>query len=1082
MLTLLARLVGRLTVGRKLMLIYLLDLSSVFYVAGFLINEKYLAIDFARKELVGSAYVAVVADALVDVAGAAPPAQLALHLARLEAASARHDATMRSTDAAGLFGAALRSRAEPELLPGVPPPTAGQTLELGRDLLTRLGNQSNLILDPDLDSYYTMSIVVLRMPELLDVVHGIVERPSMGRGADLLSTYLVLEGRLDAVRKGLRTDHDEAYAAGTAQLVGELRPVHLALEGRIEAFRVQARAWVDAGMTDTGRPAMLASRDALLAALDQAWQNDLAALDGLLQRRIDALFGRMWLHLGTALFLLLCIFGLVSFVAGQIARPLRRLSDLADTVRHTGDLDVRVKWHSRDEIGRLIDAFHDMLGQLDGERERQKEMAARERAAEAQRSLLETLPVALLVTAVPGHEVLHANTPARAWIGDGDDDPWARCLDAGVRARFFQGLHDRDAVDEFEVHWRAPHDTAWAVLSARRMTFQGRDAVLTALAPINHLKQLEQRLELWAKVFETSGEGIFIVDAERQRLLTANRALTHGTGHDLIDLIGSDPAELFCGEQAARTWQGVARVLRQRGSWQGEVRIGRRGGGDFPAWLLASTVRDRAGDVSHWVCTTIDITDRKESERRIRFLAEHDVLTELPNRALCRERLRLAIQQAGRTGQKVGVLFIDLDRFKNINDSLGHHMGDGLLRSVAQRLTEAVRAGDTVSRLGGDEFVVVLNGVADVDELGHVVEHRLIPLVRRPHAVQGAELHVSCSVGVSVFPDDGNDLDELMRLADVAMYQAKAEGRDGAHFYTPELNQRAQQRLQIETQLRHAVAAGELSLHYQPRMAVDGVGVMGMEALLRWHSAVLGPVGPDRFVPIAEETGLIVEIGNWVIDTACAQIAQWRAAGVPGMATEPGREGAQPLTVSVNLSAVQLSAPDLLERLAEALRQHAIPPGQLEIEITESTLMDHAEVHLRTLHAIRQLGIRLAIDDFGTGYSSLNYLNRFPIDLLKIDRSFVRDMLDDPRDLAIVKAIIGLGHTLDLRVVAEGVERELEAQALRAAGCDELQGYHYARPMPAPALADWLVGRTALTACTARTDRQPAEPLSAASA
>ena len=1061
MLTLLARLVGRLTVGRKLMLIYLLDLSSVFFVAGFLINEKYLAIDFARKELAGSAYVAVVADALVDVAGAAPASLLAGHLQRLEQTAAVHDAQMHSAETSGLFAAALRSRLEAWLDPSSAraATSATQTLGLGRDLLTRLGNQSNLILDPDLDSYYTMSIVVLRLPELLDVVHGITEMPPAGRGVDLLSAYLVFEGRLDAVRKNLRNDHDEAYAAGTAELVNDLRPVHLALEARIEDFRIQARAWVDAGMAETGRAALLGARDRLLQALDLAWQNDLAALDRLLKQRIDALFQRMWLHLGTAVFLLLSIFGVVSFVSGQISRPLRRLADLADDVRRTGALDGRVRWQSQDEIGRLIDAFHDMLGQLDTERERQKEAAARERAAAAQRSLLETLPVALLVTAVPGHEVLHANTPARAWIGERDDDPWARCLDATLRSRFFQVLHDRDAVDEFEVHWRGPQDAAWAVLSARRMTFQGRDAVLTALAPINHLKQLEQRLELWAKVFETSGEGIFIVDAQRQRLLTANRALTHATGHDLVDLIGSDPAELLGGEGAAAVWQAVAHGLRQRGNWQGELRLARRGGGGYPAWLIASSVRDRAGAVSHWVCTTIDISDRKESERRIRFLAEHDVLTELPNRALCRERLRLAIQQAGRSGRKVGVLFIDLDRFKNINDSLGHHMGDGLLRSVAQRLSEAVRAGDTVSRLGGDEFVVVLNGLADIEELAQTVEQRLIPLVRRPHAVQGAEIHVSCSVGVSVFPDDGNDLDELMRLADVAMYQAKAQGRDGAHFYTPELNQRAQQRALIETQLRHAVQAQELSLHYQPRMAVATMGegcvsgISGMEALLRWHNPVLGPVGPDRFVPIAEETGLIVAIGNWVIETACAQIASWRAAGVPGLA---GRAGEVPLSLSINLSAVQLGAPDLIERLKDSLQRHAIPAGQLEIEITESTLMDRVDAHLRTLHAIRELGVRLAIDDFGTGYSSLNYLNRFPIDLLKIDRSFVRDMLDDPRDLAIVKAIIGLGHTLGLRVVAEGVEGELEAQALRVAGCDELQGYHYARPMPADALVAWL--------------------------
>ena len=420
------------------------------------------------------------------------------------------------------------------------------------------------------------------------------------------------------------------------------------------------------------------------------------------------------------------------------------------------------------------------------------------------------------------------------------------------------------------------------------------------------------------------------------------------------------------------------------------------------------------------------------------------MLTELPNRALCIERLRAALQRAERTRDKVAVLFIDLDRFKTINDSLGHHVGDALLRSVAQRLLGGVRAGDTVSRLGGDEFVVVLNGVDGVDEIDRIVAQRLVPRVRAPHAVDGAELQVSCSVGVAVYPDDAQDIDTLMRHADAAMYQAKAEGRDGVHYFTPALNERAQQRLQVESLLRRAIERGELSLHYQPRVDARSGALLGAEALLRWHSAELGEVSPARFIPVAEETGLIVPIGAWVIDEACRQAMQWRSEGRPVP------------QVAVNLSGLQLRDGQLLPVLQQALARHGCPPGAIELELTETTLMDNAEHTLAQLHAIKGLGVALAVDDFGTGYSSLAYLSRFPIDRLKIDRSFVADMLDDPTDMAITRAIIGLGHTLQLKVVAEGVEQPREAELLRQAGCDELQGYLIARPMPAAALLAWM--------------------------
>jgi diguanylate cyclase (GGDEF)-like protein len=420
------------------------------------------------------------------------------------------------------------------------------------------------------------------------------------------------------------------------------------------------------------------------------------------------------------------------------------------------------------------------------------------------------------------------------------------------------------------------------------------------------------------------------------------------------------------------------------------------------------------------------------------------VLTTLPNRALCIERLKGAIDDARRDGGKVAVLFIDLDHFKTINDSLGHHVGDGLLRSVSRRLVDTVRAGDTVSRLGGDEFIVVLRGVADADEAMDTVETRLVPAIRMPHRVGGSELQVSCSVGVALYPDDGADVDELMRHADAAMYQAKRMGRDAAQRFSSELDERAQRKLQVQSHLRHALERHEFSLVYQPKMKASTRGFVGVEALLRWHSPGLGDVEPAELIPLAEESRLIVPIGAWVIDEAIRQHALWRS------------EGLGEIPVSVNVSAVQFLDGDVAATVRRALRLHGVAPSAIEVELTESTLMDGFDGTQGQLQALRAMGVSVSVDDFGTGYASLTYLNRFPIDRIKIDRSFVRNLLVDPADLAITRAIIGLGHTLGLTVIAEGVESEEIAAALGAAHCDELQGYLFGEPLVAGAFAAWL--------------------------
>ncbi|GAB7539999.1 bifunctional diguanylate cyclase/phosphodiesterase [Burkholderia sp. 3C] len=1051
------RLLGRLRVGRKLLLIYLLDLSAVVYISSILIHEKYMSIDFSQQEIVGSQYVATVRDALVDAAmlgagGHIEPARIARTTQALADAEQRYGADMKSSELnAHVRGAFERLARTPN---PIGTGTVRDALTACRDLITRVGNQSNLILDPDLDSYYSMSLSILRYPALIDAVDGIGHRlhesasqPPSRR--DLGTRYLVLEGQLDAVAQGLRSDYSEAGAANPAVKAALAAPVAQLLDA-IERYRDAARAEVASGGADAAsRAAADLAQQALVARIGDAWRTTGTELDALLHARVSALFARMWLHLGTALFLLCGILSMVYLVAQQISRPLRELARVMDTVRRTGDHRQRATWHSQDEIGQLVTGFNEMLVQLDHERDVQKELAATARASEAQYALVEATPVPMMVTAVPGHEVLHANRPALYWLNGRTSDPWAYGLDSAVRARFFQQLSDREAIDEFEVRWMASEEPTWAMLSARRLTFQGRDAVLTAFTPINQIKLMEQRLELWAKVFEASSEAILILDSDR-RLLTANASFYRATGYRVEKVVGTLPEFIVASGSDTPLLAQLTALVDISSVWNGEAVVRRRAGGDYPAWLMISAVRDKRGGVSHYICTLIDITDRKKSEARIQFLAEHDVLTELPNRALFTRRLGDAIEHAQPARGGVAVMFIDLDRFKDINDTFGHHAGDGLLRSVSRRLMQSVRGGDTVSRLGGDEFTVLLTGAGTTADVQRLIDERLLPLMREPHSIGGMTLQVACSIGIAMYPDDGEDIETLMQNADAAMYRAKSSGRNLVKFFSREMAENTRHRLELETHLGQAVENGELWLAYQPCVQAETGELLSVEALLRWQHPHLGTVPPGKFIPIAEETRLIVPIGAWVIDEVCRQIASWRADGLPE------------LRVSLNLSVVQLrDDPQLVNRLRESLARHAVDAGSLELEITETVLMESVDRYLDVVKAIREIGVKLSLDDFGTGYSSLSYLHRFPLDRLKIDRAFVNGRLDALADIAVIRAIVELGHELGLRVVAEGVEQAEEASALKRIGCDELQGFLYAQPLRPEGLAPWMLARDA---------------------
>ena len=442
---------------------------------------------------------------------------------------------------------------------------------------------------------------------------------------------------------------------------------------------------------------------------------------------------------------------------------------------------------------------------------------------------------------------------------------------------------------------------------------------------------------------------------------------------------------------------------------------------------------------------TFDITERKEAEERLSFLAQHDALTGLPNRLLFTDRLQQAMIEAQRHQRLAGVAFLDLDSFKNINDSLGHDIGDVTLVAVAARLREALRPGDTVARLGGDEFAIVLSDIAKVEDTPMIAQ-RILEIFTEPFQVDGREIFISASLGITLYPIDGSDAETLLRNADTAMYRAKVHGRSTCQFYTAEMTQRANEDMALEGALRHAIQRKELALHYQPIVDLNNGRILGVEALMRWQHPQLGLIPPVRFIPLAEESGLIVPLGAWALREACEQTRAWRNAGF------------NDLYVAVNLSSRQFREPDLAERIAQILADTGLEGRHLVLELTESMLLTNIENTTRMMQELDTMGVRFAIDDFGTGYSSLSYLKRFPIDVLKIDQSFVRDITTDPDDAAIVRAIITMAHSLGMRVVAEGVETREQLSFLHANSCDAMQGYYFSQPLPADTVTTMLEG------------------------
>jgi diguanylate cyclase (GGDEF)-like protein/PAS domain S-box-containing protein len=637
------------------------------------------------------------------------------------------------------------------------------------------------------------------------------------------------------------------------------------------------------------------------------------------------------------------------------------------------------------------------------------------------------------------HHLIHHTYP------DGRPYPKEKCH---IR---YSTLEGKSTHVDNEVHWRKDGTSFPVEYWSHPMYRNGELAgAVVNFVDISERKRAEEALRdseaRFRAMAEHSADWIWSTDI-LGRYTYSNQRGVDNLGYALEAFLELDKAKLLHPDDLPLFQQTLKHAVSARQGWQNiELRWRHRDGSYRTLESNASALFDEAGQLIGFQGVDRDITERRKAEARIEFLAHHDALTGLPNRVLLRDRFEHALALAERARSRVAMLFIDLDNFKVVNDTLGHAAGDELLLTVVERLSGCTRESDTISRQGGDEFILLLDNVPDQETVERIASDILVRLAE-PVEINDHVLNASCSIGISVFPMDGSNFDSLLKKADAAMYDAKGAGRNTYRFFDEQMNLQAHEHLLLQNRLHQALFRAELYLHYQPQLEIGSGKVIGVEALLRWNNPDLGEVGPDRFIPVAEGCGLIVPIGAWVMEEACRQAQALRQTGWPD------------LTMSVNLSAMQFRRSGLIETVAGALERSGLPPHLLELELTESILLQDVDKTLDTVQQLKALGVRLSIDDFGTGYSSLSYLKRFAVDRLKIDRSFVRDISTDPDDAAIVRAIIQLARSLHLGIIAEGVETLAQLEFLGAEGCQEVQGFLFSRPLTPSALKAFLEAR-----------------------
>jgi diguanylate cyclase (GGDEF)-like protein/PAS domain S-box-containing protein len=625
-------------------------------------------------------------------------------------------------------------------------------------------------------------------------------------------------------------------------------------------------------------------------------------------------------------------------------------------------------------------------------------------------------------------------------------DKWQQLLHSDDRELYQYNLKQlltTPSPQPYDATYRMRHkDGTYRWIQARGQLLlndQGQPERLTGTATdITQKRSDEDSLRQAAAVFDATQEGVLVTDAQ-QRIVHCNPAFTRITGYSEEEIIGLPPSLLKSGRHDAAFYQSMWHALENRDAWSGEVWNRRKNGEIYPQWQNIRVIRDNKGEISHFVAVFSDISAIKRSQRELDYLAHHDPLSNLPNRLLYTERVEQALERVKREDRRGAVLLLDLDHFKHINESLGHNIGDLLLKGVGERLAEQLRPGITLARLGGDEFGLLLEDCDSAEQATDLAQQVLSSL-NQPFTVSSQELFISASIGISLFDQNSHDVAQVLRNVDSALFKAKSSGREGYAYYTEELTQYARQRVELVSALRHALENGELRVYYQPLICLKTQHMIGVEALVRWQHPERGLVPPGEFIPIAEESGLIGAIDAWVLEHTCRQMMTWQAAGRDLQ------------FVAVNVSSRMFSRGELDVRVARVLAETGLDPSLLELEITESAVMENPDAALALLGRLRELGLRLAIDDFGTGYSSLARLKRMPVHKLKLDQSFVRGLPLDKDDVAITRAVIALGHSLELKVLAEGVEHPEQMDLLLQLGCDFAQGYLFGRPVPAEAL------------------------------
>ena len=686
--------------------------------------------------------------------------------------------------------------------------------------------------------------------------------------------------------------------------------------------------------------------------------------------------------------------------------------------------------------------------------QRKEAEQALRRSEERYRDLFEASPLPMWVWDDETLEILAVNQAAVDHYGYTRDEFLRMTLRelwvTGEGTGYEDSIRDRSRLENMRLQRRHRTKDGRVIdveATARGFVLSGRTAWLSLISDITDRRRAETALRESEEQFKQLAGNIpqvfWITDIHHQNTIYISPAASLMLGRPLEELYRRSRSLVKAVHPEDRRRVHDARKFAMRGGYDETYRVVRPDG--TIRWVndRAFPVQDESGKVYRIAGIAEDVTEKKFAEEQLLQLAHYDVLTRLPNRALFYDRMKQALAQAKRNQWTVGVMFIDLDRFKNVNDTLGHAVGDQLLQQVSERLTRSVRAGDTVGRLGGDEFAIVLSNFSSAQD-ANLVAQKIMAGFDEPFRLEGSDIYVTASIGITLYPNDSADQDTLIRNADAAMYRAKEAGRNSFQFYTSGMNERAVATLSLESSLRRALDRNEFLLHFQPKVSVADGHIVGTEALLRWKHPERGMLSPGEFMPVLEETGLIAPAGNWVLRSVCAQIKAWERQGIPL------------LPVAVNLSARQFIVRDFGPSIRRLLEEHKIDPALLELEITESSLMTNTEEAARTLEFLSALGVGLAIDDFGTGYSSLSYLKRFPLDSLKIDRSFVRDLTTDVDDATITRAVISMAHNLSLRVIAEGVETEAQLAFLAEHGCDQIQGYYFSRPLSADDCAEWI--------------------------